>query len=131
MMAKRLQDSGAEIAVFISSPAKRAKKTCKAFVEVFNREKEEIVFVDELYHASVETFFNTVAAIDDRFDSAAIFSHNPGITDFVNALNTGASIDNMPTCAVFAVGIEAGSWADFADAPKKFISFDFPKSVDE
>ena len=130
MMAKRLLDSKTQIDVFISSPAKRAKKTCQAFVEVYKRKKDEIVFVDELYHAPVGTFFNTVAAIDDRYDSAAIFSHNPGITDFVNALNSGTTVDNMPTCAVFAVAADCTTWADFEVASKKFLIFDFPKSVE-
>lgn len=131
MMAKRLLNKDIEIDLFVSSPAKRAKKTCQAFCEVYKRDKDEILFVEELYHASVETFFKTIASLKNKYDAVAIFSHNPGITDFVNALQTGKLVDNMPTCAVFEVEIEAGSWADFATAKKNFISFDFPKSQEE
>jgi phosphohistidine phosphatase len=131
MMAKRLLDKKANIELFVSSPAKRAKKTCQAFCEVYKRDKDEIVFVDDLYHASVDTFFKVVSGLDDKYNSAAVFSHNPGITDFVNALDTGTSIDNMPTCAVFAVTVESDNWNDFATAKKNFLSFDFPKSLQE
>jgi len=126
-MAKRLLDKKIAIDVFISSPAKRAKSTCKAFCKVYDRDKDEIVFIDELYHASVETFNKVAGSIDDRFGSAAVFSHNPGITDFVNSLVKDVQIDNMPTCAVFAVEIEAESWKDFLSANKKFLFVDYPK----
>lgn len=126
-MAKRLLDKNINIDVFISSPAKRAKSTGKAFCKVYDRDKEEIIFIPELYHASVETFNKVSATIDDKYSSAAIFSHNPGITDFVNTLVKDVSIDNMPTCAVFAVEIEANSWKDFLSASKKFLFVDYPK----
>lgn len=126
-MAQRLSDKNIVIDVFVSSPAKRAKSTCKAFCKVYGREKEEIVFINELYHASVETFNKVVSTIDDRFQSAAVFSHNPGITDFVNSLVKEVQIDNMPTCGIFAVEIEAGSWKDFLSANKKFLFVGYPK----
>ncbi len=126
-MAKRLLDKNAAIDVFISSPAKRAKSTCKEFCKVYNKDKDKIVFIDELYHASVETFNKVVSAIDDRFGSAAVFSHNPGITDFVNSLVNTVQIDNMPTCAIFAVEIETAHWKDLLSANKKILFVDYPK----
>ncbi|RYY71691.1 MAG: histidine phosphatase family protein [Chitinophagaceae bacterium] len=126
-MAKRLLDKKISIDSFISSPAKRAKSTCKAFCKVYGRDKAEINFIDALYHASVETFNTVAASIDDRYHSAAIFSHNPGITEFVNTLVIDVFIDNMPTCAVFAVQINADSWKDFLSAPKQFLFVDYPK----
>jgi len=57
----------------------------------------------------------------------AIFSHNPGITDFANLL-TDTRIDNMPTCSVFAVKADIRNWEDFEKASKQFWFFDFPKS---
>lgn len=126
-MAKRLLDKKIEIDIFISSPAKRAKTTCKEFVNVFDRDKDEIVFIDDLYHASVETFNRVVIGINDKFKSAILFSHNPGITDFVNTLTTEVQIDNMPTCAVFAVEIETNNWSEFLKAKKKYLFIDYPK----
>ena len=130
-MAERLLNKKIVIDAFVSSPAKRAKNTCKAFCKVYNRNKDEIIFIDELYHASVETFHKVVSGINDKFNSVAIFSHNPGITDFVNTLVKDVKIDNMPTCAVFAVEIEGNNWGEFLSANKKFLFVDYPKLASE
>ena len=70
----------------------------------------------------------TIETIDDSLNSVAIFSHNPGITEFVNTL-TKTQIDDMPTCGIFAVEIDITSWKSFKKASKKFLFFDYPKSV--
>jgi phosphohistidine phosphatase len=127
MMAKRLLDKNISIDVFISSPAKRALKTCKLFCSEYKRDEKSIVIEERLYHASVETFFRVVSHIDDQFKSAAIFSHNPGITDFVNSLGLDVKIDNMPTCAVFGVKLLSDKWEDFNKAEKVFEFFQYPK----
>jgi len=55
-----------------------------------------------------------------------LFSHNPGLTDFANLLSD-VRIDNIPTCGVFAVKVDAKHWANFKDAKKEFWFFDYPK----
>lgn len=129
MMAQRLLKDNISIDVFISSPAKRALKTCRVFCNEYARAEKEIIEINELYHASVDTFYKVVTAIPDNYESAAIFSHNPGITDFVNSLGTEVKIDNMPTCAVFGITLNADSWSDFEKGNKKFVLFQYPKLV--
>ena len=68
-----------------------------------------------------------VAGLPDEQETVAVFSHNPGITHFVNSLNTGIQIDNMPTCAIFAVSADITSWSGFVKAKKEFLFFDYPK----
>ncbi len=129
VMAQRLLDKNTKIDLFISSPAKRALKTCKLFCKEFNVPEEAILVIDELYHASKEIFYNVIGKIDNKYEHVAIFSHNPGISEFVNSLNTNVHIDTMPTCAIFAVSIDCKSWDQFESAQKIFIRFDFPKSL--
>lgn len=128
-MAKRLMDGGVKIDRFISSPAKRAHKTCKLFCETYGREEDDIKLVAELYHASSPIFYEVVSSIPDKFTSVAIFSHNPGITDFVNSFDLNVNIDNMPTCSIFGVRILADSWRKFADAKKEHLFFQYPKQL--
>ncbi len=125
-MAKRIKEKIA-IDLFVSSPAKRAKKTAKIFAEEFGVDKDEIVLVDDLYGATAEAFAETVAGLKNKKDVVAIFSHNPGITEFANGL-TATRVDDMPTCAVFALQVNTNSWKDFAEAEKTFLFFDFPKN---
>jgi len=124
-MAKRVKDRNISIAAFVSSPAKRAKKTAALFCETLGGNEEDIIFISALYHAPAEIFFEVIKNLDDRFNTVAVFSHNPGITDFVNELSQ-VRIDNMPTCAVFAVQAAIEHWAGFAKAKKEFLFFDYP-----
>lgn len=81
-----------------------------------------------MYHASVGIFFETVSLADDSNQTIALFSHNPGITAFVNEL-TDTRIDNMPTCGIFAVKIKTDNWKEFKEAKKEFWFFTYPKEI--
>jgi phosphohistidine phosphatase len=125
-MAKRLVKEKVAIDTFISSPAKRAKKTAQLFLHEFQKNKDDIIYIPELYNAPVAVFFKTAASLQESMNSVAIFAHNPGVTDFVNSL-TSFRIDDMPTCGVFAVKIHADTWEDFENAEKEFWFFKYPR----
>ncbi len=127
-MAKRLLDKNVAIDAFISSPANRAFTTASYFAKAYNKTEKDIIQIPKLYHADVDAFFETIENIDDSFNNVAVFSHNPGITEFINLL-TKTKIDDMPTCGVFAVEVDAASWKGFKKASKKFLFFDYPKAV--
>ena len=127
-MAERLIRDGVSIDRFISSPAKRARQTAEIFTEAYGIKHKEIQFIPELYHATPDVFRTVVTALDDKDESVAIFSHNPGITAFANILST-VRVDNMPTCAIFAVKAETSHWGDFLSASPTFWFFDYPKAV--
>ena len=126
-MAKRLRKRSIKIDAFISSPAKRAKKTAQYFIKEFDMKEDDIIFISSLYDASVSDFNAAIKTIDDKYDNVALFSHNPGITQFANELVSGADIDNMPTCSVFAVKADVDKWKDFSKSKKEFLFFDYPK----
>ena len=127
VMAKRLLEKEMNIDGLISSPAKRAKKTAEIFAETLGKSADEIVLISALYHAAVESFYEEVSALPDALDAVALFSHNPGITYFVNSLQAGTQIDNMPTCGIFAVQVDIKQWSGFTKAKKEFLFFDYPK----
>lgn len=126
-MAKRLKEKNVLINAFVASPAKRAKKTAEYFIEAYDRSKEDIIFISKLYHAPADVFFEVAESLPDHFNTIAIFSHNPGITEFVNLLTDNTRIDNMPTCGIFAVTFQ-GPWKGFNKAKKELLFFDFPKN---
>lgn len=130
VMAERIKKRGLELDALVSSPAKRAHKTAKIFAEELGLSKKDIVIKDELYEAGVQQFDSVVQHLDDKYNNVALFSHNPGITEFVNTLTT-TRIDDMPTCAVVAVKIKADSWRYAIHAEKEFLFFDFPKNENE
>lgn len=129
VMAQRLLDRKINIDAFVSSPAKRAKKTAELFRSVYKKNKEQIIFIPSLYHATSHTFFEVVNQLSDDFHCVAIFSHNPGITEFVNQLVENVTIDNMPTCGIFAIQATVTKWKDFSTSKNKLLFFDYPKSA--
>jgi phosphohistidine phosphatase len=126
-MAERLKIKDLEIDHFVSSPARRARRTARFFAEAYDVKKDKIELVERLYMAGMTDFEDTVSSLDDKHASVAIFSHNPGITEYANSL-TGVRTDNMPTCSIFAVQADVETWKDFGSAEKKFLFFDYPKN---
>jgi phosphohistidine phosphatase len=125
-MAKRLLEKKIRIDAFVSSPAKRARKTCKAFAKEFNYDKKDIVLEEKLYEAGTENFLEVIKDFKNKWDHVAVFSHNPGITYFANSL-TEVRLDNMPTCSIFAIKINTDKWKEIEEAGKEFLFFDYPK----
>lgn len=126
-MAKRLLERNISIDAFISSPAKRARKTAALFVKEFDSHKDEIILVPELYLPASDAFYEAIANAPSKAKTIAVFSHNPGITEFANEL-THVRIDDMPTCSIFAVKADIKNWQDFKDADKQYWFFDYPKA---
>ncbi|RYY38995.1 MAG: histidine phosphatase family protein [Chitinophagaceae bacterium] len=126
-MAERVKEHGVKLTHFVSSPAKRARRTARFFAEAFGAEKDDIQIVEALYEPTMQAFADAVAALPDDQDAVAFFSHNPTITDYVNSLSN-VRVDDMPTCAVFAVSMDEKSWSAFASADKQFLFFDYPKN---
>jgi phosphohistidine phosphatase len=127
MMAKRLLEKQVNIDALVASPAKRAKKTAELFAETLGKVPGDIIFVSALYHAAPDVFYDVIAALPDDLDSVALFSHNPGITYFVNSLDSKTQVDNMPTSAIFAVEADITQWSAFVRAKREFLFFDYPK----
>jgi phosphohistidine phosphatase len=125
-MGKKLFKKNTRIDQFVSSPATRAKTTAELFVAEYDRKLKEILFVPSLYHADPDAFYEIVGNLDDAYDHVALFSHNPGITDFAGSL-TSAHIAHMPTSSVFAVTAPVDSWKDFSSAEKSFLFFYKPE----
>src|ERR1700681_4050090 len=93
-MGKKLFKKNTAIDQFVSSPAARAKTTAELFVAEYDRKLKEILFVPSLYHADPEIYFEVVSKLDAAHNHVALFSHNPGITDFANTL-TSTHISHM------------------------------------
>ena len=127
-MADRLLEKKIDIDAFVSSPAKRARKTAEVFCKAYGHKKKEVVIKEELYEAGESQFSEVIASLPNEDNTVAIFSHNPGITDFANKLTT-TRIDNIPTTGVFAVQADTDDWKGFSSASKQLLFFDFPKNA--
>jgi phosphohistidine phosphatase len=126
VMAQRLLARKVIPDILVSSPAKRAKATALLFAKELGYPEEKILWKAELYHAGIAVHMEVISRLDDRHDTAAVFSHNPGISIFADSLTT-FEIDHLPTCGIFAVKVHTGSWSKFQAAEKEILFFEFPK----
>ena len=127
LMAKKIKDKKIEIDAFVSSPAKRAKKTAEIFMDVLGAKEKKLILVRSLYEATSENYFDIIENLKDKYDTVALFAHNPGITDFINSLEC-SPVHDMPTCGVYAFKIKTKNWKGFRSASKEFLFFDYPKN---
>jgi phosphohistidine phosphatase len=131
-MGKRLKEKGIHPELLLSSPARRAFSTAKRIGEVLDYKKDNIKTEKKLYHASEDEILNVVRGLSDKSNSAMIFGHNPGLTDFVNELlDTKQFIDNIPTCGIVAFSFSGKSWAEASAQNAQFLFFDYPKNKDD
>ena len=128
-MAKHLFDKNVNIDTLVTSTAVRAKNTCKIFATQFKITETNIILKPELYLAPVEVFYNVLMTLQNDVNNVAIFAHNPGITEFINDVQCGATLDNLPTTGVFALQIKTEQWQFFKEAKKEYLFFVAPKLI--
>lgn len=128
-MARRLLEKNVSLDLLITSPAKRARKTSDIFAAAYGLPSDKVIQKAELYLPSPDVFFDVIEQLPDHARHVALFSHNPGITHFVNQLTNEIRIDNVPTCGVFAIQTDISSWLKFRHAPRRFWFFDYPKYI--
>jgi phosphohistidine phosphatase len=125
-MATHIKNKGVEIDQFISSPALRAITTATYFAKAYHQAASHIIQLSHLYHAPASVYYSVIQEIENSVDTAAIFAHNPGITDFINELDL-TYVPNMPTCGVFGIKININHWVDFNKGKKELWFFEYPK----
>ena len=124
-MAEQLLKKKVELDALITSDANRAMSTCVFFSTAYPG--VPVIKEPKLYQAGVKQFFDVVQNIPDAYHKVAIFSHNTGLTDFVNKL-TNVHVDLVPTCGIYALKAEIDHWSDFKAGTKAFWFFDYPKN---
>jgi phosphohistidine phosphatase len=129
-MAVRLAKKGIVPEQVISSPALRALSTAIRFSEVWGFPTANIRTDLSIYEAQLKTLLAISNKLDNVFKSAAIFGHNPGITDFANYL-TDDSIANMPTSSVVVIDFPFDDWKYLSYQTGNILLFDYPKSTTE
>jgi phosphohistidine phosphatase len=131
-MGKRLKEKNVYPDLMLSSPAKRALGTSKRIAKAIKYPKDAIKVDRRLYHADEETMMSVIHELDDKSSTVMIFSHNPGLTDFVNSLMTEAlDIDNVPTCGIVGFQFQAEEWKQINWGTGQMLFFDYPKSRED
>ena len=127
-MGARFGARGETLDRVLSSPAQRAQSTAQLFCEACGFPPDEIETEAELYFSGSGSIADLILNQDDRVRSVMLVFHNPDITHFVNSIEYGVHIDNVPTCGLVKLVSDIAQWRDWSPGNIHFEYFDFPKN---
>jgi phosphohistidine phosphatase len=107
-MGRLITRRGLAPGIIVSSPAVRARTTAE-LVKQGGSINADIKFDDRVYEASPQALLYVVSELDDRYDSAMIVGHNPGMEGFIRLLS--GKEESMPTAALAVIDLKIGTWA--------------------
>lgn len=108
--------------IFITSPAKRAWSTAKRFAKAFNINNDSIIENKKIYDASADTLIEIIQNIEDQFQSAIIFGHNPGFSQIAYYFSGDSTLE-LPTCAVVVIEFDLKNWTDVEYNKGKLLAY--------
>lgn len=112
--------------LLVSSTARRARQTAKAFAKAWKKDPHTILLRDDLYLASPRTWLNVVRSLPDEVQFVALFGHNEGISEFVEEL-LARDWESMPTCAGVLLSFAVEEWGDISPGLGILERYEYPK----
>ena len=119
-----MKENGFAPEIIVSSPAARARETARLVKESAGL-NADIKHNERVYEASPQTLRNIAASLDDRFNSAMMVGHNPGMEGFVRLL-TGKS-EPMPTASLAVIDLDILGWEQLTDGSGRLRKIIRPK----
>ena len=104
------------IDAILSSTALRAVTTAQVFAKSYGMEQTGVLTTRDLYHATVESFFDVLAwMVPAAATRVMVVGHNPTLSYVIGRL-LGTAVD-VPTCAVTVIRFpDAHDWKQLFDA---------------
>jgi phosphohistidine phosphatase len=127
-MATRLEKQGLVPELLISSPAPRALSTATCFSKIWNIPVSSIKIDLSIYEANLRSLVSIVNNLEDSVKQAAIFGHNPGISELANYLLDDRGI-SMPTAGVVIIDFPLDAWNHIVAQSGTLKLVDYPKST--
>lgn len=113
-------------AYWLSSPARRAFQTAKAFAGVYEKEIEDIMLNGDIYEAELPALLSIINQLPDRYDSAVLFGHNPAFTIMASYLS-GQNIGNLPTAGIAGIRFDFESWSLLSKGTGELVYLQYPE----
>lgn len=125
-MGERLRVRGSVPDFFLSSPARRARKTARRIVEALGYPREKIRLDARLYLLGEEELSSLVREVPNESRRVFLVGHNPDLTGFAEWLS-GENLGNIPTCGVVALRMNVPAWSAVGANTGTMLFFDYPK----
>jgi len=114
--------------LILSSTAIRAKHTAELVVDASKMMPDKIQFEEELFTASVRTFFAVVNQLDDTFSHVMCIGHNPVISYLAEYL-TKAEIGDMPPGGLAIIQFNGQHWKEINQGSGELINLLLPENL--
>lgn len=112
-MAQVLLDEELIPDLILSSPAERASQTAEIMVKSLGVQKNVLTYVDSIYMADLEDFYELLAEVDDSAEIVMVIGHNPSLEALMQSL-TG-DIDALPTAGVAYIKLDINHWNEISE----------------
>lgn len=112
--------------VIYSSNAMRAIMTSRLISDAIKFDEEKILGDDELYNASVRTFFEFISCLDDAYSNVMCIGHNPVISYLAEYL-TKAEIGDMETAGLAIIRFNVNTWKEVSQGNGELIEYTNPR----
>jgi phosphohistidine phosphatase len=110
----------------ISSTAARAHQTAELVTDAM-KFSSSVTLEDELYTASVRSFFAIITGIDDHVQSVMCIGHNPTISYLAEYL-TKAEIGDLPPAGLVIIRFST-RWKEIMEGCGEFVGVTTPKTL--
>lgn len=132
-MAQWIKNHSIHPETIISSPALRAKQTALAIADQLKLSESAIQFDPQLYLANTKTLLGKIKKVDNKYQSAMLIGHNPGLESLVETLAIDppplTSSGKLLTTANFVLLQLRGDWHNVAPRQAKLVHFIRPKEI--
>jgi phosphohistidine phosphatase len=123
-MGQRLKSRGRKPASILASPAVRALTTVAKELGV---PASKLRQDERLYLATAKDLLKIIQELGRDATHLMVVGHNPGMTEFADALSAERSLDNLPTCATYSLEFDIENWSELEWASGMNAEFDYPK----
>jgi phosphohistidine phosphatase len=127
-MMRWMRGQAASPQCILASDAMRARATADFVREGFSVPPDRLLFDHRLYLASPDTLMEIVRELPDDCPSVALVGHNPGSTEFANAIVGRAVIGDLPTFGMVLVTLPK-RWSDARFGDATFVALQTPKTL--
>ena len=111
--------------IMISSPAIRALSTALIFAAETGFPKSKLILNEQLYETDEKEYLRIASEIDDRYQSAIVFGHNPTISNVYSGY--ARRLENLPTCAILILQSTSESWKSLSRENTKVLELLTPR----
>jgi phosphohistidine phosphatase len=112
----------------VSSDARRARETAAYVRDGYRIDEQRFVLDHRLYEPTPQSVLEVLRELPTDCPSVALVGHNPGFSDFVNAMVGATAIEQLPTFGVAVLEVPL-PWVDVRFGVARLIDCYTPKGL--